>query len=289
MGGGSVSGKPGGIPNPTGTAAGAFSGGLAGMVSRKAAAGAASNLTSEKSSSSGFFSGLGSKMYESSVGENGGFASRVIGGVATGTASQNGVISGEKAVDAFQAYMGPMGGGIPATAAEESDSFSGMQPTVTPETSILTSPDGAAEPEPDMAPLPADNLQAGENQIPMSAEEAGETLAPMEAETGEEIIMSSEAAPDIPFNPEGSAPESEGLSGIPLEPSAVGQSTEIPAGMEQGGIDIAAGAEIPASASTGGTVQETASLESSLDTQTALGGGTTIPSAAATTDRKSVV
>ena len=53
--------------------------------------------------------------------------------------------------------------------------------------------------------------------------------------------------------------------------------------MEEGGIDITAGAEIPASASTGGTVQETASLESSLDTQTALGGGTTIPSAAATT------
>ncbi len=283
MGPGTASGKTGGIPNPAGAAAGAFSGGLAGMVSRKAAAGAATNLTSEKSGSGGFFGGLGSKMYESSVGETGGFASRVIGGVATGTASQNGVISGEKAVDAFQAYMGPMGGGIPATATEESGSFSGMQPTVTPETSIPVSPDGVVETEPDMAPLPADNLQTGENQIPMSAEEAGETPAPMEAETGEEIIMSPEAAPDIPFSPEGPAPESEDLSGIPLEPSAVGQSTEIPAGMEQGSIAVA-GTEIPtgASISTGEAGPEPISLESSADTQAVLDGGTTIPSAAAT-------
>ena len=284
MGGGAVSGKTGGIPNPTGTAAGAFSGGLAGMVSRKAAAGAASNLTSEKSSSGGFFGSLGSKMYESSVGETGGFASRVIGGVATGTASQNGVISGEKAVDAFQAYMGPMGGGIPATAAEESDSFSGMQPTVTPETSILTSPDGAAEPEPDMAPLPADNLQAGENQIAMSPEEEGEASASIDTGPESYIGTMPDTPQDIPYGPESvEADTTNDLSEVSFGSSEVSQSAGIPAGMEEGGIDITAGAEIPASASTGGTVQETASLESSLDTQTALGGGTTIPSAAATT------
>ena len=283
MSGGSASGKPGGIPNPAGAAAGAFSGGLAGMVSRKAAAGAASNLTSEKSSSGGFFGGLGSKMYESSVGETGGFASRVIGGVATGTAAQNGVISGEKAVDAFQAYMGPMGGGIPAAATEETDSSSGTQPTVTPETSIPTSPDGAVETETDMAPLPADNLQTGENQIPISAEETGEVPAPMEAETGEEIAMSPETTPDIPFSPENPAPEPEGFSGVPLEPSATGQGTEIPAGMEQGSI-TAAGTEIPAGASisAGEAGSEPISLESGADTQTVLGGGTTISTTAAT-------
>lgn len=284
MGGGAVSGKTGGIPNPTGTAVGAFSGGLAGMVSRKAAAGAASNLTSEKSSSGGFFGGLGTKMYESSVGETGGFASRVIGGVATGTASQNGVISGEKAVDAFRAYMGPMGGEIPAAAAEEADASSGMQPTtVTPGASIPSSPDAAAETEADTAPPPADNLQTGENRIAMSEEDAAEAPDPMKAETDGDIPMSPDVLPDILPGPEGPAPGSESFSEIPPEPSAVSQSAGIPAGMEEGGIDITAGAEIPASASTGGTVQETASLESSLDTQTALGGGTTIPSAAATT------
>lgn len=281
MGGGSVSGKPGGIPNPAGAAAGAFSGGLAGMVSRKAAAGAASNLTSEKSGSGGFFGGLGSKMYESSVGETGGFASRVIGGVATGTASQNGVISGEKAVDAFQAYMGPMGGGIPSAAAEESDSFSGMQPTVTPETSIPTSPDGAAEPEPDMAPLPADNLQTGENQIPMSAEEAGETAVPMDTGIEGYTDVMPDAPSDIPYSP-----ESEGFSAADdfleasFESPEVNQSTGIPAGMELGSIGTVAGTEIPASA--GEAIQGAASLESSADTQNTLSGGTTIPAAAAT-------
>ena len=57
-------------------------------------------------------------MYESSVGEKGGFASKVIGGVATGNAAKDGVISGKKAVEAFNAYMGPTGG-IPAAAAVE--------------------------------------------------------------------------------------------------------------------------------------------------------------------------
>lgn len=174
--------------------------------------------------------------------------------------------------------MGPMGGGIPSAAAEESDSFSGMQPTVTPETSIPTSPDGAAEPEPDMAPISADSLQTGENQIPMSAEETGETPAPMEAETGEEIAMSPEAALDIPFSPENPALEPEGLSGVPLEPSAAGLT-----GMEQGGIAVS-GAGIPAGASisAGEAGSEPTSLESGADTQTVLGGGTTIPAATAT-------
>jgi len=289
MGGVSGSGKTGGIGNSPSATTGAFSGGLAGMVSRKAAAGAASNLTSTKTGSGGFFSSLGSKMYESSVGENGGFASRVIGGVATGTAAQNGVISGEKAVDAFQAYMGPMGGGIPAAAEETTAESSGMQPVVPPEVSIPASPDAAAEMDSDMDPFTADNLQSGGIQIPMSEEESAETPAPMGAETGGDIAMASDAVPDIPYSPESSESyEADDLSEASLESSVISQGAAIPAGIEQDSIDVAAGtaAAIPAGATDIGSGQETVSLEGGSDTtQTTLGGGSTIPATADTTAR----
>lgn len=206
-----------------------------------------------------------------------------IGGVVTGTASQNGVISGEKAVDAFRAYMGPEGG-IPAAAAEEADAASEMQPTtVTPGASIPSSPDAAAETEADTAPSLADNLQTGENQIAMSKEDAAKTPDAMKTETeGGYSDVPGCASRHIPPGPEGLAPGSESFSEIPPESSAAGQGVGIPAGMEQGSV-TAAGTKIPAGASisTGETGSEPAPSESSADTKTVLSGTTTIPAAAA--------
>lgn len=90
----------------TGTApsTGFMSGGLAGMVGRKVSNSAASNLAAEAGEEKGgVFAGLGSSMYNKSVGEAGGFAANVIGSVAKGRGTQ---ITGDKAVDAFNAYMG---------------------------------------------------------------------------------------------------------------------------------------------------------------------------------------
>ncbi len=45
-------------------------------------------------------------MYASSVSKGGNFANNVIGSVATGSISQMGAISGEKAAEALHSYMG---------------------------------------------------------------------------------------------------------------------------------------------------------------------------------------
>ena len=45
-------------------------------------------------------------MYASSVSKGGNFANNVIGSVATGSISQMGSISGEKAAEALHSYMG---------------------------------------------------------------------------------------------------------------------------------------------------------------------------------------
>ena len=193
---GSFGSNKSGVSGSTSGADGALSGGLAGIISQKAAAGAASNLTSEKGSSSGFFSGLGGKMYESSAGEEGGFASRVIGGIATGTAAQNGVISGEKAADAFQAYMGPMGG-IPIS--NEAEDGSGMQPTLTPTEGIPTSPETAEDGMDTGAPMAGGDV-FGESSIPMSMSEDESPAIPLSSEESAHLESGSEAFSDIPYH-----------------------------------------------------------------------------------------
>ena len=50
--------------------------------------------------------GIGGHMYASSVSKGGNFANNVIGSVATGSISQMGSISGEKAAEALHSYMG---------------------------------------------------------------------------------------------------------------------------------------------------------------------------------------
>ncbi len=105
--GGSSSGGTGGSGDGTPF----LSGGLAGVVSRSVTAGAAQSVTTPGSRSSasggtGGSGGLGGSIYASSVSKGGDFANSVIGTVAHGDISRMGSITGEKAVDAMNSYMG---------------------------------------------------------------------------------------------------------------------------------------------------------------------------------------
>lgn len=94
-------------------------GGLAGVVSRKVKNSAVKTATSHSDSSpnshssgglgdlvAAASSGLGGHLYNSSVKSGGEFANNVIGSVATGNIPSLGSMSGEKAAQALQSYMG---------------------------------------------------------------------------------------------------------------------------------------------------------------------------------------
>lgn len=82
-------------------APGGLSGGLAGVVSRATEQSTAAQLSG--TASGGTLTGLGARMYQNSLGQDGGFASRVIGSVATGETA--GFISGEAAAEALGGYF----------------------------------------------------------------------------------------------------------------------------------------------------------------------------------------
>lgn len=99
---GSRSGSSGTASDGRAAGAGGLTGGLAGMISRQAVSKTAEQATTE-SNSGGLMAGIGGKLYDDSLGEKNGFAQEVISSVATG---DGGVMTGDKAVDAFNAYMG---------------------------------------------------------------------------------------------------------------------------------------------------------------------------------------
>ena len=78
-----------------------LSGGLAGVVSRATEQSTAAQLSG--TASGGPLTGLGARMYQNTLGQDGGFASRVIGSVATGETA--GFISGEAAQQALEGYF----------------------------------------------------------------------------------------------------------------------------------------------------------------------------------------
>ncbi len=80
---------------------GAIAGGL-GFIERKFGSSVANDLVSTDTSN---MTGFGAKMYSSSLGVPGGFASKVIGSIANGKISDNGVIKGDRAIEAFSSYM----------------------------------------------------------------------------------------------------------------------------------------------------------------------------------------
>lgn len=77
-----------------------LSGGLAGVVSRNVTNNAVKNATGNSET------GLGGKIYNSSVNKGGGFANTVISKVATGDISSTGSITGKGAESALMSYMG---------------------------------------------------------------------------------------------------------------------------------------------------------------------------------------
>jgi len=80
---------------------GAMAGGL-GFIERRFGNSVANDLVS---TDSGNMTGFGAKMYSSSLGVPGGFASKVIGSIANGKVSDNGIIKGDRAIEAFSSYM----------------------------------------------------------------------------------------------------------------------------------------------------------------------------------------
>ncbi len=91
-----------GISSGNGGNGNAFlAGGLAGVVSRSVSSGAAKSVTNPDSSG-----GIGGSVYGSSVAKGGSFANNVIGSVATGNIATIGSITGEKAAEAMNSYMG---------------------------------------------------------------------------------------------------------------------------------------------------------------------------------------
>ena len=88
--------------NEAGSAApGGLSGGLAGVVSRATEQSTAAQLSG--TASGGTLTGLSARMYQNSLGQDGSFASQVIGSVATGETA--GFISGEAAQQALEGYF----------------------------------------------------------------------------------------------------------------------------------------------------------------------------------------
>lgn len=77
-----------------------FAGGLSGMVNRHVQQSTASSISGQ---SSGIGASLGGAMYRNSLGKDDGFASKVIGSIATGQTS--GTITGRRATEALNGYF----------------------------------------------------------------------------------------------------------------------------------------------------------------------------------------
>ena len=104
----------GGGKGGAGFGAGFASGGLAGVIKRNVTNNAVKTATTPPDAKPSGLSGLvggaaggiGGHIYASSVSKGGNFANNVIGSVATGSITQMGTMTGDKAVDALHSYMG---------------------------------------------------------------------------------------------------------------------------------------------------------------------------------------
>lgn len=97
--GGGGNGSSGG-GSSGGSSASFMQGGLVGAVGRSVERGASRSATGSGSG------GIGGMAYSSSVSKGGGFANRVIGGIARGNVTSSGTISGENASGALMSYLG---------------------------------------------------------------------------------------------------------------------------------------------------------------------------------------
>jgi hypothetical protein len=250
-GGGAVSGGSGGAA----ASPGVFSGGLSGMVGRRVSDDMAGNLTSQPGAEKGgVYAGIGSKLYNSSVGEPGGFASEVIGSVAKGRASDSGVITGDKAVDAFGAYMGADGNGIPgspasAIAADEAYDVTGGGMQAIPAPVEGSEMAGNLPADGDAIPISADggdisaDLPADVDSIPMGAGEdyAGVGFDP--------VAMEGEGIPATLMDESGSVYGDNGASA--MDAAMADSYAQIPTGLDESG---AAGVSVDTVSADGGAI-----------------------------------
>lgn len=131
------SGKPGNNTSPS-----PLSGGLAGAVSQKLETDTAQTMSGVRDG--GFTSGLGASLYKSTLGQDGEFASRVIGSIATGQTA--GLIQGEAAEEAMQGYFAGTPDPNPGTEA--------LDPSGDGLGSIPASADADFDAAPTEAPIP---------------------------------------------------------------------------------------------------------------------------------------
>ena len=225
-------------------AASAFSGGLAGMVSSKLQTDTA---TAMGGGSGGVASGIGASLYKSTLGQDGGFASRVIGSVATGQTP--GAIRGEAAEEAMQGYFAgtpdPVSGQDGADTAITdfpADAFGSIPASA----DDIVSDDAGAE-LPTNAPVPTSPLALeGNTAVPVSpgyeaeiAQAAGGTSAGYTASVGSGPASSgsSESSAAIPTSP--------GLQQAALQRVLTGQMGNRTTDVEIGGGKITGREIIP--------------------------------------------
>lgn len=225
-------------------AASAFSGGLAGMVSSKLQTDTA---TAMGGGSGGVASGIGASLYKSTLGQDGGFASRVIGSVATGQTP--GAIRGEAAEEAMQGYFAgtpdPVSGqdGMDAAVTDfPADAFGSI-----PASADGTVSDDAGAELPTNAPIPTSPLALeGDTAVPVSpgyeaeiAQAAGGASAGYTASVGSGPASSgsSESSAAIPTSP--------GLQQAALQRVLTGQMGNRTTDVEIGGGKITGREIIP--------------------------------------------
>ena len=223
-------------------AASAFSGGLAGMVSSKLETDTAASMSG---SGGGVTSGLGTSLYKSTLGQDGGFASRVIGSVATGQTP--GAIHGAAAEEAMQGYFAgtpdpaPAQGSADAAADFSADSFGAI-----PASAGGAVLDDAGADIPTDAPIPTSPLALeGDTAVPVSpgyeeevAQAAGRASAGYTASVGSGPASGGTAASTT-------IPTSSSLQQIALQRVALGQMGNRTTDVEIGGGKITGREIIP--------------------------------------------
>ena len=225
----------------------AFSGGLAGMVSSKLETDTAASMSG---SGGGVTSGIGASLYKSTLGQDGGFASRVIGSVATGQTP--GAIHGAAAEEAMRGYFAgapdpaPAQGNADATTAFSADGFG----------AIPSSADGAVMDDvgtdmPTDAPIPTSPLALeGDTAVPVSPgyqEEVTQTAGAAVGGTSTSYTASVGSGPSASDGTAASAmiPTSSSLQQAALQRVALGQMGNRTTDVEIGGGKITGREIIP--------------------------------------------
>lgn len=221
----------------------AFSGGLAGMVSSKLETDTAASMSG---SGGGVTSGIGASLYKSTLGQDGGFASRVIGSVATGQTP--GTIHGAAAEEAMQGYFS----GTPDPAPSQGSADTAVDFSADGFGAIPSSADSAVLDDvgTDMAtdaPIPTSPLALeGDTAVPVSpgyeaeiARTAGGTAASYTASAGSGPAASGGTASSATI------PTSSSLQQAALQRVALGQMGNRTTDVEIGGGKITGREIIP--------------------------------------------